>query len=148
MTSAVVLDTSVIIKWFRQGEILAPQALALRRAYLEGSLTVAVPDVLVYEVANVLRYKGDLSTEQIGQAVQSLFDIGIDIVPPSAELMRRAVALAYTHNETVYDAVFVALAETLEADFITADEQLVKQMAGLPFVRFLGDVELHREVSQ
>ena len=148
MTSTVVLDTSVIIKWFRQGEILAPQALALRRAYLEGSLTVAVPDVLVYEVANVLRYKGDLSTEQIGQAVQSLFDIGIDIVPPSAELMRRAVALAYTHNETVYDAVFVALAETLEADFITADEQLVKQMAGLPFVRFLGDVELHREVSQ
>jgi len=148
VTSTVVLDTSVIIKWFRQGEILAPQALALRRAYLEGSLTVAVPDVLVYEVANVLRYKGDLSTEQIGQAVQSLFDIGIDIVPPSAELMRRAVALAYTHNETVYDAVFVALAETLEADFITADEQLVKQMAGLPFVRFLGDVELHREVSQ
>ena len=36
MSAHVVPDTSVIIKWFRQGEILGGQALALRAAYLEG----------------------------------------------------------------------------------------------------------------
>ena len=32
MDGPVVLDTSVVIKWFRQGEVLASQALALRDA--------------------------------------------------------------------------------------------------------------------
>jgi hypothetical protein len=34
MSAHVVPDTSVIMKWLRQGEILAEQALALRTAYL------------------------------------------------------------------------------------------------------------------
>ncbi len=35
MQGPVVLDTSVVIKWFRQGEVLAEQAVALREAYLD-----------------------------------------------------------------------------------------------------------------
>jgi hypothetical protein len=38
MNGPVVLDTSVILKWFRQEEVLADQALALRDAYLERTL--------------------------------------------------------------------------------------------------------------
>jgi hypothetical protein len=38
MDGPVVLDTSVVIKWFRQGEVLASQALALRDAYLDGRI--------------------------------------------------------------------------------------------------------------
>ena len=32
----LVLDTSVIIKWLRRGEVLAEEALAVRDAYLVG----------------------------------------------------------------------------------------------------------------
>ena len=32
----MVLDSSVIVKWLRQEEILAREALALRQAYLDG----------------------------------------------------------------------------------------------------------------
>jgi predicted nucleic acid-binding protein len=71
MYTNVVLDTSVILKWFRQEEILADQALRLRQAYLAGQVTISVPTLLAYELANVLRYKRELTTEQVQQAVQS-----------------------------------------------------------------------------
>jgi len=121
MNTLVVLDTSVIIKWFRQEEVLAEKALALREAYLDGRLDVFLPALAIYELANVLRYKSELSTE----------------------LIRRSVEIARQYDETVYDAVFVALAESLGAPLITADEVLASKMAPLGFVRFLGTSELN-----
>jgi len=140
MNTRVVPDTSVIIKWFRQGEVLAEQALALRAAYLDGRIQVLVPTLLAYELTNVLRYKHDLTMDQIEEAVQSLFDMGLEWVPPSAAMMRRAAVIARASDATVYDATFAALAEGLQATFVTADERLVHRLAAWPFVRFLGDV--------
>lgn len=134
----VVLDTSVIIKWFRQDEVLAPAALALREAYLDGHISIAIPSLLAYELANALRYKDDLTVEQVQGAIQSLFDMELNWVWPSDRLMRRAVVIARGSETTVYDTAFVALAESLDAQFITADERLVLRLHTFPFVRFLG----------
>jgi predicted nucleic acid-binding protein len=90
----VVLDTSVIIKWFRQGEVLADKALALRTAYLEGHTLISAPTLIAYELANALRYKSDLTTDQVEDAVQSLFDLELEWVSPSARVMRRAAVTA------------------------------------------------------
>jgi len=141
MDGPVVLDTSVVIKWFRQGEVLASQALALRDAYLDGRIGVSVPSLLAYELANVLRYKNDLTTHQVQKAVQSLFDMGLEWVLPSGTAMRRAVEIARVYETTVYDAAFAALAESLDATFVTADERLVRRLEALPFVCFLREVE-------
>lgn len=141
MVSIIVLDTSVVIKWFRQGEILAGEALALRDAYLEGQAQVTLPSLLAYELANVLRYKSDLSTAQVADAVQSLFDMGLEWVPPSPRMMRRAVAIAREFDVTVYDAAFACLAESVGSTLITADERLARRLAGLSFVRSLADSE-------
>jgi len=142
MDGSVVLDTSVVIKWFRQGEVLASHALALRDAYLSGQVVVLVPSLLAYDLANVLRYKNDLTTVQIEDAVQSLFDMMLGWVLPSATVMRRAVVIARECDTTVYDASFVALAEALNATFITADERLTHRLMAFPFVRFLGETEV------
>jgi len=141
MNGRVVPDTSVVIKWFRQGEILAEQALALRTAYLYGRLQISVPSLLGYELTNVLRYKDDLSTVQIEEAVQSLFDMGLEWAPPTSAMMRRAAVIARTADATAYDATFAALAESLKATFVTADERLAHRMAAWPFVLFLGELE-------
>jgi len=138
VTLSVVLDTSVVIKWFRQEEVLASQALALREAYLDGRVRVCVPTLLLYEVANLLIYKGELRTEEVQQALQSLFDLGLEFVPPTSPILQRAVEIARTYDSTAYDAVFVALAEALAASFVTADGRLARDLAGLSFVRFLG----------
>ena len=142
MNGSVVLDTSVVIKWFRQGEILAAPALRLRAAYLDGQIAVYVPALLAYELANVLRYKKDLTAGQVQDAVQSLFDMGLEWVLPSNATMRRAIEIAYACETTVYDAAFAALAESLNATYITADERLARRLEAYPFVRFLGEVAL------
>jgi predicted nucleic acid-binding protein len=139
----VVLDTSIIVKWFRQGEVLANRALLLRDAYLVGQIAISVPTLLAYELTNVLRYKNDLTTEQVQEAVQSLFDMGLAWVAPSDALICRAVEIARTYETTVYDAAFIALAETSKAGFITADEQLVNRLGGLAFVYSLNDIIDH-----
>jgi predicted nucleic acid-binding protein len=141
MEGDVVLDTSVVIKWFRQGEMLAGPSLALRDAYLDGQIAVSAPSLLAYELANVLRYKDDLTPDQVQEAVQSLFDMGLELIPPLSSVMRRAVEIAHACDTTVYDATFAALAESLNATFITADEKLVRKLGALPGVRFLGDID-------
>mgnify|MGYP001823101678 CR=1 FL=1 len=141
MVTRLVLDTSVIIKWFRQDEIQAGNALRLRSAYLDGRAQVAVPSLLAYELANVLRYKADLTTAQVEDSVQSLFDMGLEWVPPSVGMIRRAVVIARDFDATVYDATFASLAEAWDATLVTADKRLVSRLQSLAYVRFLGEYE-------
>lgn len=147
MTLRLVLDTSVVLKWIRQQEILANRALGLLQGYLDGWSQISVPALLGYEVANVLRYKADLTTEQVETAIQALFDLELDWIPPSPGVMRRAVVIAREHDTSVYDATFAALAESIEATFVTADERLVRQLRSLSHVTFLGELEVPEGAS-
>ena len=126
---------------------MAEQALALRVAYLAGRTTVTLPSLLAYELANVLRYKEDLSTEQVRAAVCSLFDMQMTWMLPSAEMLEQAVEIARTHETTVYDATFAALAGALGATLVTADERLARKLGLLHFVRFLGELDLLEELT-
>jgi len=141
-TAALILDSSVFIKWYRQGEVLAERALVLRKAYLEGQLTILAPTLCLYELANVLRYKDDLTTEEVQSAVQSMFDIGVEWISPSREILNKAIEIARTYHTTVYDAVFVALATILDMIFITADKRLADGLVSLPAVKFLGELDI------
>lgn len=133
--NTVVPDTSVVLKWYvSEQETGRERALALRQAYLEGQVALLVPELLCYEVANVLRYKPGWDAAAVGQAVASLLALKIEIVTASETLLERAVDLACTHDITVYDAAFVALAQLRQADFLTADARLAHQLSMLPWV--------------
>ncbi len=141
----LVLDTSVVIKWYRQGEVLAEQALLLREAYLSGEAAVSVPSLLVYELANVLHYKSELSSDQVQEAVRSLLTLNLHVFPPDDLLMCQAVEMARSYETTVYDATFAALAQVLPATFVTADERLARHLSALPFVHSLAEVSVSEE---
>lgn len=142
MISHLVPDTSVVLKWFRQEEIMAERALGLLQGYLDGRIRMSVPALLDYEFANVLRYKADMSTAQVETAIQALFDLGLEWIAPSPGLTRRAVVMARDHETSVYDATFAALAESIGGTFVTADGRLARRLRGLQCVTFLGDVEV------
>ena len=142
MIMHLVLDTSVVLKWFRQEQVLANHAWGLLQGYLDGHSQISVPVLLGYEVANVLRYKRDLTTTQVETAIQALFDLELEWIPPSPIVMRRAVGIARGHDTSVYDATFAALAESIGATFVTADKRLARHLATLSYVTFLGDVEM------
>jgi predicted nucleic acid-binding protein len=130
----------VLVKWFRQEEVFGERALTLRNAYLDGLIAITLPALAAYELANVLHYRKDLTTDQVQDAVQSLFDMEMAWVEPVPALMSRVIEIARSFDITVYDAAFVALAEGMDAVSITADERLARRLERLPYVRFLGEI--------
>ena len=134
---STVLDSSVVLKWFRKDEIWRDSALQMRQTYLDGHMLIYVPDLLIYEIANVLRYKPDLTDQQVQEALDSLYDLHIKIVEISQEMIKGAIRLAYSYGITVYDAAFMALAESLKAPFVTADEKLSEKLSDVPYVQHI-----------
>ena len=97
-------------------------------------MLIYVPDLLTYEIANVLRYKPDLSQGQVQAALNSLYDMQIRIVNGSREMIKEATHLAYLYDVTVYDAAFMAIAEYLNVPFITADDKLSQKLRNASYV--------------
>lgn len=141
MTKVWVLDSSVILKWFFQNEILGGRALKLRGVFLEGRARIVAPPLLVYEVANVFRYKTAMTKVQIENSLVSLLSMPFDWVAPKVPVISRTVAIARDYNTTVCDASFAAAAESMGAELITADEHLVRRLTALSYVTFLGEVQ-------
>jgi len=70
-----VLDASVVIKWFSEEEY-TDRALKLRDDFSKGEIELVVPDLMLYEVSNALRYNSDFDETDVAEAVGTLFDIG------------------------------------------------------------------------
>ena len=122
-----VVDASVAVKWFRQEEG-SSRATELARRILDDQCRAHAPQWLLIEVLNALRWKREASEQE---AVKSLTDIqsfGIQFHAMTPELARRALACSWRHGLTMYDASYVALAETLQAPLITADEGILKSL--------------------
>jgi len=98
---------------------------------------------LLLEVANALRYNPTFSAEGIKEAVRTLFDLEIEIVTPTYSLLAKAIDLAKSLDVTCYDAMYLALAEELDFEFITADRRFYrkvsKKMKPNAIVRLLAD---------
>ena len=137
-----VLDASVILKWFLN-EDGSDRAVQLREEFFRGRREIVVPDLLLMEVANALRYNPTFDVKEIREAIETLFDIGIVIVTPTCSLLARAIELAKSLDVTCYDAIYLALAEELDFEFITADKKFwerVREEPGLS-VRLLADID-------
>ena len=137
MNPKTVVDASVAVKWFTK-ERGHMQASDLRRAHLEEKTLLVAPDLLVYEVANALRYNKNLVKSDIKEAVRALKLLGVRLYPPSEELLGRAIDLAADYSITIYDASYLALAHELDAQLVTADKSLAEKNPdrGIPLEKY------------
>lgn len=135
-----VLDASVVLKWFHR-EPDSAMAGRLRDAVRDRSLLVRVPDLLRYEVANVLVWKKECTTDSAIEAIETLEQLPWYIAHPSHEILSTAVRIADRYRTSVYDAVYVALALEDDAPLITADEKLIAKL-NHPKVIHLRDFKL------
>lgn len=117
----LVVDTSVIVKWFSEDENNAEHANKLRRQILEGLYDIIVPDLLFYELANALRHNPNFTAEDVRAALDSIFDMEFDIRKVDSSVIAAAIAIAFKCNVTVYDAYFLALSQLERKPFVTAD---------------------------
>ena len=82
-----ILDASVVLKWF-VNEADSGQAVKLREEFYAGEREIVIPDLLLFEIANALRYNSSFSTEEIYDALDTLFGMGIEIITPTLFFVR------------------------------------------------------------
>jgi len=132
-----VLDASVILKWFIE-ENYSDKARKIQDDYLAGKINLIVPDLLLYEVSNALRFNRSFSESDIEQVLDSLSELRLDVFPVNYELAKSAVKISYNFKLTVYDAIYVSLAIETKSDFITADKEMFEKLQKIPSVKWLG----------
>ncbi len=123
----VVIDACVVVKWFIE-EPHYEDALKLRDMHVNGEILLVSPSILPYEVANVLKYSGAFSSDEIKLAIDALTGYGIKMFPFRGQLAREAINIAIEKDVTIYDASYVALSKILRAKMYTADEKLIKKL--------------------
>jgi predicted nucleic acid-binding protein len=94
--------------------------------HMIGSGQIAAPTLLIYETANVIRrheIRGQISSDLAAQAHADLLDLTIELWPYELLAVR---AWELRQNLSIYDATYVALAETTRMTLVTLDKRLAK----------------------
>jgi predicted nucleic acid-binding protein len=124
----VVLDASVVLKWFRvEAERHVAPARTLRTAFESGELIVLAPPLLHLEIVNVAGRRWRMSGASLVELAVALEDLGFDLREP--ELTR--VARWTAQGLTAYDAAYVALAEEEGIRLVTDDDAVVAAAPGI-----------------
>jgi predicted nucleic acid-binding protein len=117
------------VKWFLyHQEADRDRALALRALHISGKSKIFIPRLTVVEVLNAIRSNPN-ADEATGQAaLEALEDLHLETIPGDADLLRKTNAIAWAYKMTIYDALYVGLAEQLGYPLITADERMIRQL--------------------
>lgn len=119
----LVLDASVVVKWFYPGaELYLAAARTLRAEYERGDLLVAAPPLLRLELLNVAARPRGFAPGGLREFVRRLEALRFRFREPQLG----AVAHWAAQGLTAYDASYVALAEERRTTVITADEQMLR----------------------
>jgi predicted nucleic acid-binding protein len=117
----IVLDASAALDFLLN---LAPRAAFVEQRIIEAAAQLAAPHLLDAEVAQVLRryvMRGELSANEALSVLADLGDLPI-VRYPHGPFLERAFELR--DNATIYDALYLALAESLGAPLLTSDKAL------------------------
>lgn len=118
----VVVDASVIVKWFSEEEG-TEQALQVRHDHINGAKFIIALDLIIYELSNALRFKPGFDSAKVGRAMADIFSMQIDLITPSEDLIKRCSNLAFRFGITVYDACYIALGELMGSRVLTSDKR-------------------------
>ena len=136
---ALIVDASVVVKWFTKEED-KEKAVKIRDDFVNGNIEIVFPDLILYEIANALRYNPNFNSDDVNSAIESLLDMEIDIVVPQSSTLKKAIEISFERNLTIYDSFYIALASEIDYGFVTSDEQLYKKVKDLGFVYLLGEM--------
>lgn len=138
----LVVDASVAVKWQLADEEGAEAAVVMLQDALGGRIVLFAPTLIRCEYANALLVavrRGRLAEEQAGLVLEDFLGSPLNVVEDDA-MLRRAYGLAKELGRSVYDGVYLALAEHLGIPLYTGDRRLhgtAKQR--FSWVRWVGE---------
>jgi predicted nucleic acid-binding protein len=125
--SNYTVDASVAIKWFVP-EPLQANAWTLARQ----PESLVAPEFLLVEVANIAWKKAvrrEISRAAAIEIVRKASH-GVDKLFPSDVFVRRALEIGLELNHSIYDCMYLAVAELTGNSLVSADTRLLKAVAG------------------
>ena len=143
----LVIDTAVAVKAVLPEEDSAA-ADALLDAAARGAHQLIAPDLMALEFGNVMWKHVQRSRMTAAEARRNVERFPFDRISwlPGRALLPGAMELALQFNITVYDGTFLAAAESLGVQFVTADQALHRKVSKhLPWVTLLS--QLHSPES-
>ena len=93
---------------------------------MDGVVRLIAPDLIVYEVANVLRFRAGFSEHALRRDIVDLLDLQLGLLPVRKEKISNAAGIALSRGLTVYDASYVQLAEDRECGLVSCDDRILK----------------------
>jgi predicted nucleic acid-binding protein len=134
-----VIDAGVVVKWFIP-EVDSSLAGRLLYRYHEGLDTPIAPDLLIPECANVFCRRcrqGDITQQEATDSLADLLDLNLPLVP-ATDIVKPALQLAMHYQRTLYDALYLALAQERSYDLVTADERFCNAVnSAFPQIKLL-----------
>ena len=131
----LVIDASVAIKWFE------PKSLSREAArLLDGGDALFAPDFLLVECGNIIWKKvrlGELTRADGDVALGALRSGPIDFVG-TRPLVERALHLAHEIDHPLYDCLYLAAAEAVDARVVTADRRFFERCAASVMLSRIG----------
>ena len=122
------------------GEDFHEEAAEWLEQLMAGRISLIVPDLFWIETSNLIwrsvRYQR-ISKQDGLSALKDLRLRNLETVS-SFELLDAAFEIALTHQRTLYDGVYVALAKDRDTFLVTADEKLANAIGAHYPVKWLG----------
>ena len=136
----IIVDASVALKWLvlEDPPELINKSRALLSQFLAGKEQLSAPDILLYELGNVLSHKTSLNIHDINSAWDIFKSIDLPTIRVDTVTIKKAIALSSKYQVSVYDAAYVVLAVDKNALLLTCDKKFIKAV-NLPFVKDLAD---------
>jgi predicted nucleic acid-binding protein len=117
----LVLDASVVLKWFGPPEAGSQEAHRLRAEFESGDLTVLAPALIFLEILNVAGRRWSWDEAELADLAAGLDDLPFVMIEPSLAAIGRWVS----RGLTAYDAAYVAGAEAAGAPLVTDNAAIV-----------------------
>jgi predicted nucleic acid-binding protein len=145
-SNVIVVDASVVVKWFIPGEVLETHATYVHQQFRSGTADLFAPDHIFNEVASAITFASRVASTRLevhdarlilGQFLE--FDLR---TVQTAELLLPAFDLVHRHGTSICDSLYLALSDLLPAQLVTADERLYRAVRDHHNVLWLGDVDL------
>ena len=128
----LVVDASVVAKWFLADEEYVAQAEALREAWKHDEVDLVAPAHIRVEVPRALQLAvrdSRIDVEVGNRLLETFLQLELPIVS-SDGLVRDAFRISSEYRVALYDSLYCALAERLTWPLVLADERLYNRLHG------------------
>lgn len=137
MPEPFVVDANFVLNLLLP-QPLQPSCQQLTLQWIQQGHPLAAPSLLAYETTSVLAKGvafGQLTPAEANRALDQFHELPIELVEPTTTMRNNAFDWTLRLNRAAtYDSFYLALAQTLRAQFWTADK-ILSRAVNQPWVR-------------